>query len=214
MSLSNIFALEGPDGVGKTTVTKILVDRLRKDGRKTTNVRLPGSTPFGEAAREILLMRKDIVMSPMELGLVFTATHVSVMNLAVELSSDSIVIMDRSYWSNYAYRTAEGMTADVVMQFNAFMPFLFDRDHGLLLNAPIEVLSERLRLARGDKPDRFESRDGGFQQRVYDGYQTLLSADLVQGIDANRAPEEVAEEIFNHIVMHSAVGQAQQVFGE
>lgn len=212
MPLNNIFALEGPDGAGKTTVTKLLVEDLKRDGRKTTTVRLPGTTPFGDAMREILLMRQDIPISTEVAALAFTAVNVSVMELALKLSEDSIVIMDRSQWSNYAYRVAEGMPLATALGYNQHLPFQLDPVHSLLLTAPLDVMTERLNKARGDKPDRFEGRGKDFQRKVYDNYGYLAQANLMTPIDANRPPEEIARALRNHVVAHSTIGQQQQVF--
>ena len=47
--------IEGPDGVGKTTLASRLATRLRGVGYDVVEVREPGGTPVAEAARAIAL---------------------------------------------------------------------------------------------------------------------------------------------------------------
>ena len=48
-------AFEGIDGAGKSTVAKLVTDRLTEIGHDVVQVREPGGTRTGEAVREILL---------------------------------------------------------------------------------------------------------------------------------------------------------------
>ena len=47
--------IEGPDGVGKTTLTLWLMSALEENGLSVVYGREPGSTPLGEQIRELLL---------------------------------------------------------------------------------------------------------------------------------------------------------------
>ncbi|MDP2013898.1 MAG: dTMP kinase, partial [Actinomycetota bacterium] len=47
--------LEGPDGSGKSTQTRLLVDHLSSRGRTVVQTREPGGTPAAEAIRSLVL---------------------------------------------------------------------------------------------------------------------------------------------------------------
>ncbi|HYM91789.1 MAG TPA: dTMP kinase, partial [bacterium] len=50
-----LLTLEGPDGAGKTTQSRLLADYLRSGGREVVSVREPGGTAIGEQIRSLLL---------------------------------------------------------------------------------------------------------------------------------------------------------------
>ena len=61
--------LDGPDGCGKTTQTKLLVQWLREKGVDVATFREPGGTAIGEKIRQILLKPDHIAMSTAACGL-------------------------------------------------------------------------------------------------------------------------------------------------
>ncbi len=194
----NIYSLEGPDGVGKTTVAKRVVEVLNEAGQPAVYCRTPGTTPFGEAAR-LMLLDPTIQMSPVELSLFFTATHVSMLRAAREhAEAGKVVIFDRCYWSNYAYRTAEGMPIHMAMGFNAYMPYLIPPAQAFHLQAPEEVRMDRVR-ASGKGGDRFERRGPDFFRAVADAYQTLTNSGFLTAVDASRPFEDVVKAIVLYI---------------
>jgi dTMP kinase len=56
MSAQGLFlTLEGPDGSGKSTQFKLLVERLKRHGYKVKETREPGGPPLAEKIRALLL---------------------------------------------------------------------------------------------------------------------------------------------------------------
>ena len=55
---------EGGEGVGKTTQSKIISEKLRNKGYTVITTREPGGTTLGEKIREILLKGEVNKMSP------------------------------------------------------------------------------------------------------------------------------------------------------
>ncbi len=54
------FSFDGPDGVGKSTQLPLFCNWLRELGHVVVACRDPGSTPLGEAVRDILLRPHDL----------------------------------------------------------------------------------------------------------------------------------------------------------
>jgi len=54
MKKSTFIVIEGPDGIGKTTLVENLAKLLRKFGHQVECLRQPGSTPTGEKLRDII----------------------------------------------------------------------------------------------------------------------------------------------------------------
>lgn len=95
-----IIILEGPDGVGKTTISKLLTDRLKAD-----LLICPGSTPLGLAVRSVL--KSGEKFNSLAMTLAFAAADLDVSRQAEEIVERKPVVMDRSMLSNYIYRKAQ-----------------------------------------------------------------------------------------------------------
>ena len=52
--------LEGPDGSGKTTISKIVFDQLKAEGYKVLLTREPGGIDIAEQIRAIIHDKKNI----------------------------------------------------------------------------------------------------------------------------------------------------------
>ena len=66
MTESGLFiTFEGPEGSGKTTQMRILVERLRAEGYAVTENQEPGATAIGSQIRRILLDPAITEMAPM-----------------------------------------------------------------------------------------------------------------------------------------------------
>ncbi|MEQ1635008.1 MAG: dTMP kinase, partial [Planctomycetota bacterium] len=69
------FVLDGPDGGGKSTQARALVEFLRSRGRTVQHLREPGSTPVGEGLRQTLLSPETGELLPLTEVLLFTAAR-------------------------------------------------------------------------------------------------------------------------------------------
>ncbi len=54
--------LEGPDGSGKTTISKIIFEKLQSEGYKVLLTREPGGIEIAEQVRNIILDKKNTMM--------------------------------------------------------------------------------------------------------------------------------------------------------
>ena len=66
---------EGIDGSGKTTQIDLLETELKHRGISTLILREPGGTRLSEKIRDILLDRKNMVLSPSAESLLFVAAR-------------------------------------------------------------------------------------------------------------------------------------------
>ncbi len=99
---------EGPDGSGKSTQARILVERLRGEGRPVLETVEPGGTPIGQQIRRILLDPANNELTPVaELLLMFAARAQNVEQwILPALDQGKIVISDRFTDSSIAYQGA------------------------------------------------------------------------------------------------------------
>ncbi|MDE6224319.1 MAG: dTMP kinase [Alphaproteobacteria bacterium] len=97
---------EGGEGVGKTTQTKIIAEKLRQKGYTVITTREPGGTTLGEKIREILLKGDIDKMSPMTEALLFTAVRRDHFEHVIKPNVDAgnIVLCDRYMDTTNAYQ--------------------------------------------------------------------------------------------------------------
>ena len=67
--------IEGPEGSGKSSVTKEVVKLLEEDGETIVLTREPGGTPIAEEIRNVILDKKNTAMDPMTEALLYAASR-------------------------------------------------------------------------------------------------------------------------------------------
>lgn len=167
-------SIDGPDGVGKSTV----IDRLKNIYRDAVFVHEPGTTDFGKSMRQLLLNGDHNLCTFSEIML-FTACFIETSEKVIKpaLGDGKLVIADRWYYSTAAYQIYANkyfeMTKYIgkfIHAFNISIP-----DHSILLTAPFHVLSQRLEkrnAATCNKVDNFEGRDLDYRKRIFHFYQS------------------------------------------
>ncbi len=171
--------LDGPDGGGKSTQSRALVEFLRSRGRKVHHLREPGSTPVGEHLRQLLLSPETGDLQPLSEALLFTAARAELVARVIgpALKRGEVVVAERCFASTLAYQcfaSQPGVPLDLVLD-------LTRRAHGPWLPDAVFVLdcdvatAMRRRSARAK--DRIEGRDSGFHERVRQGYLEVARRD-------------------------------------
>ena len=191
-------AVEGIDGVGKSTQVRLLAERLERDGRATLTVREPGGTELGEQVRKILLESSTPLEVEAEL-LLFMASRVQLFEekIAPALADGRVVISDRFHLSSIVYQgIARGLGQDRTSQI--VWGVLGDRrpSCNVVLTLPLEDCVARL----GAAGDRFESQPDVLAA-VWRGFQETegLPGDRIVRVDAGGTPEEVAARVFEGV---------------
>lgn len=98
--------LEGPDGSGKSTQTRLLVEHLRSQGRAVLQTREPGGTPAAEAIRSLVLDPKFAGLDDHTEALLFAAARAEHVAQVIRpaLQRGEIVVCDRYIDSSVAYQ--------------------------------------------------------------------------------------------------------------
>lgn len=165
MSKGLYIALEGMDGVGKSTVMPYISDYLKSIGRDVVEVREPGSTPLGERIRELL--KSDCPMdATSELLLMLTARHQLFKDVVrPALADGKVVISDRYYMSTIAYQCAgRRLNYALVETMHKNLSLWTYADYVFILQKPFD---DAIKAQGGD--DRFEN-NLAYQLRVYNFY--------------------------------------------
>lgn len=195
MSTGRFISFEGIDGAGKTTHIDAVEQAWRAAGHEVVRTREPGGTALAESLRELVLHQPMDALT--EALLVFAARRDHVQQvIAPALARGAWVLCDRFTDATFAYQGAgRGFDLQVLAQLEGWVQQGLQPELTLLFDLPPAVAAARLRDAR--QPDRFESLDEAFFERVRGGYLARQAADpqrfaLVQ---ADAAPQAVASQV-------------------
>lgn len=166
--------LDGPDGCGKTTQTKLLIQWLGEQAVPTETFRDPGDTAIGEKIRRILLDPEHIAMSTAAEVLLYMAARAQLWEekIAPALTQKKCVILDRWLSSTCAYQGyAGGFGIKQVIKLatdSLKMPW---PDLSIILDVDLETSANRL----SDQRDRMEAKPRQYHQKVREGFIDLAN---------------------------------------
>ncbi len=204
MNHSIFVTLEGPEGSGKSSQGRWLVQFLRRRGYSVVFLRDPGSTALGRALRRALL-HTSASLSPMAEALLFIGGRVQLIEERIRpgLRAGRVVVCDRFHDSTVAYQGYGGGVNVAWLDrvgrqaIRGTMPSLT-----LLLDLPTARGFARLRHA----PDRMERKTRMFHQRVRSGYVQLAKREPKRFtvIDASKPIDTVRRQIEHRVMSHLA----------
>ncbi len=205
----NFIVLEGVDGAGTTTHTKLLANGLGDRGLPVHITREPSDGPVGMLLRQILTGR--IIVPGMQGGrppnwttmaLLFAAdrTDHCESEIVPNLMDGVTVVSDRFDYSSVAYQSITGGGGDEVVNWVATLNKHARRpDLTIVLDVPPEVAAKR-RLTRTAGREMYD--DGELQEALasfYSSIETHFPDDMIVHVDADRDVEVVAAEIMRHV---------------
>jgi dTMP kinase len=191
--------LEGPDGSGKTTQVKPLVDFLISKGFPIFAAREPGGTPIGDQVREILMRLDNKSMNPRTETLLFCAARAQLVSEVIrpELAKGNIVLLDRYADSTLAYQ-GYGHQNDLeqIRQILKFATGGLQPDLTILLDIDSEA-GLRRRQAGGGEWNRLDAYQLELHQRTREGYLKMAQAEPARWVivDANQTPAMVQSQL-------------------
>ena len=180
-----LIAVEGIDGTGKTTVSRYIVELLRKKGFECVLLREPGDSEYGERIRN----SKKRLSPEKELELFMLDRIEDVRNnILPALEEGKVVVMDRYYFSSIAYQGARGLDAEEIRKMNE--KIAPKPDLVILLDAEPEVVLERIK-SRGDLTP-FEDLE--YLKKVRENFLKYADESTVI-IDASNPLDKVKEKV-------------------
>ena len=202
--------VEGVDGCGSTTHSRLLTKALKATGRETILTCEPTSGPVGGLIRQILQRRLFVAdaTGPRGFGwttmaLLFAADRLDHLDSLVipALHDGAIVVSDRYDLSSLAYQSATAPEAHSAIPWIRELNSRAVRpDVTVVIDVPAEVAEER-RRGRGGVEEMFEHRT--LQERlvaIYEHAETLVPGDRVVHVSGVGTLEEVGERILTAVL--------------
>ncbi len=173
MKTGRFISFEGIDGAGKSTHIDALAQWVRSRGHEVLVTREPGGTPLAEQLRELVLHQPMDTLT--EALLVFAARrdHL-VTHIAPALSRGVTVLCDRFTDASFAYQgSGRGFDRAVLTQLESWVQEGRQPDLTIWFDLPAAVAATRRAAVR--TPDRFETQDLAFFERVMAGYAQRMN---------------------------------------
>ncbi len=201
--------VEGIDGSGSTTHTKLLGKALRQRGHGVVETCEPSAGPIGGLIRQVLQRRLFVAdaMGPRAfawstMALLFAADRMDHLDSTIvpALRDGKIVLSDRYDLSSLAYQSVTAPSGDkVVPWIRELNAAALRPDLTVVIDVPLDVAEER-RRSRGGAEEMFETRD--LQTRlcaVYREAESLVPSDRVAHVSGVGAVSDVAASIMNAV---------------
>lgn len=203
--MSGLFiTIEGPDGAGKSSVVKRLVEAIQKTTTRPLVVtREPGGSEIAERIRGIVLDPIHKNMDDRTEALLLAAgrrQHV-VEKINPALQRGDIVLCDRFVDSSIAYQgKARGIGIEEVKNINEFAIEGLRPDLTIYLDVDAEVGLNRIKDKNSNRTqDRLELEEVTFHEEVRKGYLALIEAEPERfvTVDASKSEDKVFEDVWN-----------------
>ena len=166
--------IEGPDGSGKTTVCKLLAEKLKEEGHEVVHTREPGGIDIAEQIRNVILDPKNTAMDPKTEALLYAASRAQhlVERVIPSINEGKIVLCERFVYSSLVYQGyARGLGIDAIYDINRFA--IGDMMPDLVIYLDVDEKTGLSRVdSRGNK-DRLDGESSAFHKKVVAGYQLI-----------------------------------------
>ena len=185
--------LEGLDGVGTTTIARLVADGLRASGLRVCLTNEPTDGPFGLLLRAHLGGQTDL--DPHTTALAFSADRADHAARVIRpaLERGEWVVSDRYLLSTLAYQGAEGVSREAILAASASFPV---PDLTVVLEVPDPVRAER--MSGRATTERYE--DPALNDALRASYEEAIAllrraGQRIEVVDASQPVDNVAAEV-------------------
>lgn len=194
---------EGNEGSGKSTIIKLLEDKLKKSNIKYILTREPGgyNVSIAEDIRSILLNKKNNQMTDVTEALLFAAGRYQHITQLIKPAQEDnkLIICDRYLDSSIAYQGyARNLGIDYILNINKHALDVLP-DLTIYLDIDPKIGLHRV-SKRSFKQDRLDSENMEFYKRVSDGYNKIFEIFKNRKIVRIDASENI-DVVLNNVIL-------------
>lgn len=196
--------IEGPEGSGKSSVTKRVTEILEKEGYEVVFTREPGGTPISEEIRNVILDKANTKMDGMTEALLYAASRRQhlVEKIWPLSKAGKIVISDRFIDSSLAYQGgARGLGIDKILDLNMYATDGYFPDLTLLFDIEPELGLARIAANSNREVNRLDLEKLDFHKKVRTTFLELAKRfpKRYVVIDASQSFEKVIQDAYHAI---------------
>ncbi len=196
--------IDGPDGAGKSTVIRSVLQALQTEGVRVMGTREPGGSPFAEKIRELILSDDAAVADVATMLYLFNAARIEHIVKTVEpaLQRGESVICDRFDSTTFAYQLVGENRPDLI---SLFVELRKQYSHVLPQYILLDVSPEvgRTRMQDRGKQNHYDRRDASFHGQVRQGFHeflnTFCSRESRVIVNAEKTPAEVVQDTLSAV---------------
>ena len=195
--MSKLIIIEGMDGAGTTTQTKLLADYLTNLGYKVAQSAEPTNSAIGQEIRKWLkepIEKEPHLLTMLALCFAADRMHHINFNLAPALKTQDFVLVDRYVMSSMVYQGLH-LPTSFIAEINQYA---LKPDLTILLDVTPEIAFERIGFRKGPK-DFYESKPMLTKLRDRYLHFAKLEQKKLALIDGSGSVEEVHTHIRNII---------------
>jgi dTMP kinase len=203
MMKKNLFiAIEGIDGSGKSTQSRLLAEKLKEAGHKVYSTFEPTDGFIGSIIRDILKGKRKADNRTIA-GLFLADRLDHLLNeengLLKKLEEGYTVITDRYYFSSYAYHGTH-MDLDWVIEANKMCAQILKPDLNIFIDVPPEVCFQRITANRVGV-ELYEALDNlkNVRAKFMEAFEKQKGIEKIVIIDGTKGVGEISQEIFEMV---------------
>lgn len=193
-------AFEGIDGSGKSTQVRLLAERLRSENIPFYTTMEPTDSPVGSLIHQIMTGR--VKADPKVIAALFVADRLDhllndVNGISQKIDEGTTVIMDRYYFSSYAYQSVDA-PMDWVIQANEQSSAILRPAVNIFIDIDPDTALERIVKSRFQR-ELFEekSRLTIVRQKYIEAFDKLQGVEQIAVVDGNGSPKEIAADVWD-----------------
>lgn len=206
--MAYFFAIEGPDGSGKSTVINALKNKLSNHINDINIVvtREPGGNHISESIRNIILDPNNTDMAPTCEALLYAASRAQHVQQTIKPVIDdkrTVILCDRFIDSSLVYQgIGRKLGIDQILEINLFATQNILPYKTIFLDLKPEIGLMRINSDANREYNRLDMEKIEFHNSVYKGYLKLIenSPERFKVFNADQEIDTVVDQVFSYII--------------
>jgi dTMP kinase len=199
----NLFiALEGLDGSGKSTQTKLLAEKLKEQGVKVHTTSEPTTSRIGSILKDIFKHKMEA--DHRTIAALFVADRLDHLlnktdGIVKKLEEGYTVICDRYYFSSYAYQGTH-LDMDWVIEANSLSADILRPDLNIFIDVSPDTSMKRVNRSR-PSTELYETVENleNVRKNFFEAFEKLKGEEIVFITEGNRSPDLIANDIWKEV---------------